>query len=62
MIVCHVQTVLCACGSKGGVVATVHMHMKSPFPDPGSATDYHGSTNNSVPWGATETQCRNAGP
>ena len=30
---------LCACASKGGVVATVHMHMKLPFPNPGSATE-----------------------
>ena len=29
---------LCACISKGGVVATVHMRMKPPFPNPGSAT------------------------
>ena len=31
---------------KGGVVATVHMRMKLPFPNPGSATGPSGSTSN----------------
>ena len=29
---------LCARASKGGVVATLHMCMKPPFPNPGSVT------------------------
>ena len=37
---------LCACASKGGVVATVHMHMNPspPLPNPGSVTGQSHST------------------